>query len=166
MGIYPNRRRARRLNDPEYDVHKSTEEEDGVDPDDIELDYSGVVEKWNDEEEKRERREKMIKSVEDTDELDLDFEEAFSGNREDPDLELDYSGIFKDDEEREREEDAAALGEAVVAALDQCGVLAGEDDEGDSVRKDADAWDDLSTDVEELATMVQEFVEDRRNAAT
>jgi len=154
------------MNDPDreaiakwYEVEETT-----TDPDDLELDYSGVVESGEDE--AQERREKMIKSVEDTDELDLDFEEAFSGNREDPDLELDYSGIFKDDEEREREEDAAALGEAVVAAMVKCGVLAGEDDEGDSVRKDADAdaWDDLSTEVDELATMVQEFVEDRREA--
>jgi len=161
MDIYSKRRRSRRLNDPNKTVEK--DDEDGVDPDDVELDYSGVVEKANDDRE--EQREKMKKSVGDGGGLDLDWEEIGKGDREDPDLEpIDYSVCFKDGDELEREKDAAAIGEAVVSALDQCGVLAGEDDEGDSVRKDANAWDDLSTEVEELADEVQKFVEDRREA--
>jgi len=53
--LYSRRRRARRLNDPNKTVEKETEDE--VDPDDLDLDYGGVVERANDEEEKRDRGE-------------------------------------------------------------------------------------------------------------
>jgi len=138
MDIYTKRRRSRRLNDPSYDVHKSEDDEDRADPDPI--DYSGVVKKENDDRE--EQREKMKKSVEGTDELDIDFEEVFTGDREDPDLgPIDYSSCFKDDDELKREKDAGAIGEAVgeavADALEQRGVVGKANaDEGD---EDADA---------------------------
>lgn len=136
MDIYSKRRRARRLNDPNYDVHKSEDDEDGVDPDDLDLDYSGVVQKGNDDRE--EQREKMKKSVGGGGGSDIDWEEVFNGDREDPDLgPLDYSSCFKDDDEQEREKDAAAIGEAVADALEQRGVVEKVDaNEGD---EDADA---------------------------
>jgi hypothetical protein len=162
MNIYSKRRGARRLNDPDYDVHKS-EENDGVDEDDLDLDYGGVVEKANDEEEKRDRREEFAKSVGSGD--GISFEEVWKGDREeDPGIDYSYDGITKSAEETEREKDAAAIGEAVADELAARG-LAGDDEDGDGhVRKDADAWDTLSTEVEELADKVQKFVEDRREA--
>lgn len=53
MDIYSKRKRARRLNDPNKTVEKDADNE--VDPDGLELDYSGVVEKADDKEEKRKR---------------------------------------------------------------------------------------------------------------
>ncbi|PSQ51996.1 hypothetical protein BRD20_09305 [Halobacteriales archaeon SW_8_65_20] len=164
--LYSRRRRARRLNDPNKTVEKETEDE--VDPDDLDLDldYGGVVERANDEEEKRDRREEFAKSVGSSGD-GISFEEVWKGDREeDPGIDYSYDGITKSAEETEREKDAAAIGEAVADELAARG-LAGDDEDGDGhVRKDADAdaWDDLSTEVEELADKVQKFVEDRREA--
>ena len=162
--LYSRRRRARRLNDPNKTVEKETEDE--VDPDDLDLDldYGGVVERANDEEEKRDRREEFAKSVGSSGD-GISFEEVWKGDREeDPGIDYSYDGITKSAEETEREKDAAAIGEAVADELAARG-LAGDDEDGDGhVRKDADAWDTLSTEVEELADEVQKFVEDRREA--
>lgn len=169
MGIYPNRRRQARLNDPDREAKPKwyEVEETKTDEEDLELDYSGVVE--SDEEKVQERQKKMKKSVGGGGGLDLDFEEFYEGDgEEDPDIEFSYEGITRSAEEKKREKDAEAIGEAVASALEQRGVLAGEDDEDDRdiVKKDADPWDNLSKEAEELATMVQEFVKDRRDAAT
>lgn len=157
--LYSRRRRARRLNDPNKTVEKD-DEDDGPDLDDLDLDYGGVVEKANDEQEKRERREEFAKSVGSSGD-GISFEEVWKGDREeDPEIDYSYEGITKSAEETERERDAEAIGEAVADALERRGVTPAGDDE--DVQKDAP--DDLSTEVEEWADEVRKFVEDRREA--
>jgi hypothetical protein len=159
MDIYSKRRRARRLNDPNKTVEKETDDE--VDPDDLELDYGGVVEKANDEEEARERREEFAKSVGDSG-GGIDWEEVWKGDREeDPDIELDYSGVLKDDDEHEREKDAKAIGEAVAEELERRGVTpeadadaneeteADEDSGGGAVEKAGERTADLLADMQD-----------------
>ena len=171
MDIYTKRRRARRLNDPDREaiVKWSNDEDDGPDPEDLELDYSGVVD--GGEEEAQEQREKMKKSVEGTNELDLDFEGLPRESSDPPDLELDYSKCFEDDEEHEREKDAAAIAEAVGEELAARG-LAGDapdadGDEDDDVHKSTEDEDDADDgpDPEDLELDYSGVVEKATTAA-
>ena len=157
MDIYSKRRRARRLNDPNKTVEK--DDEDEVDPDDLDLDYGGVVEKADDEEEKRERREEFAKSVGGGG-LNLDFEEVWKGDREeDPEIDDSYEGITKSSEEAEREKDAAAIGKAVAEELDQRGVTPDADPDGD---EDADSGGAVEKAGERTADLLGDVQDDLR----
>jgi hypothetical protein len=159
MNIYSKRRRARRLNDPNKTVEKD-DPGDEVDPDDLELDYGGVVEKADDEAEKQERREELVKSLgSPDDETTPDFEEVFKNDDgDDPDLELDYSGITKSPAEKERERDAAAIGEAVADELERRGMDpdAETDTEGDEDGTDEEAVEKAGERTADLLDDVQD----------
>jgi hypothetical protein len=158
MSLERRRQRARRLNDD--DAPDPVEKGDGgdeVDPDDLSLDYGGVVEKANDEEEKRERREEFAKSVGSSGD-GIDFEEVWKGDREeDPEIDYSYEGITDDPAEVERKKDAAAIGEAVADELAARG-LAGDDgdaapnasaEDAGSVEKAGETTADLLDDVQD-----------------
>jgi hypothetical protein len=157
MNIYSKRQRARRLNDD--DAPDPVEKGDGgdeVDPDDLQLDYGGVVEKANDEEEKRERREEFAKSMGGSGGPDLDMAEVFKQDRDHPDLELDYSGIVKDHYEDAEDRRTREVAEAVVDELKQRGLGGGEDgdaapsaDDGEGVEKAGETTADLLDDVQD-----------------
>lgn len=164
MDVYSKRRRARRL--AEGEVEKSDDDE--TDPRDMDLDgldHAGVVEKVADDLDD-DRAEELVKSLRGATGGDDDVAKAiqrhhiFSGDDIDIDLEpLDYSDLNKSTAEREREQLARELADE----LERRGVTATGDDEDDGeVEKDSPG--NLSTEVEELADAVQEFVEDRRGA--
>lgn len=161
MNLSLKRDRARRIAKGE-DVWS---DDDGRDPDDLDYDYSGVVE--TDEEAERERREEFAKSLGSSGGPDLDFEEIWKDDREeDPEIEYDYSGITKSPREKERERKAEATAEAVVAELDRRGLTdaaGGGDDADDADDADANRTPDSSTAVEKTADLLVEFEEGVRD---
>jgi hypothetical protein len=166
MTLEQRRQRARRLNDDEAPdtVEKNTDDE--VDSDD--LDYSGVVSKADDSEEARERREEFTKSI-GSSAAGIDFEEVYKGDREeDPEIDYSYDGITQSSEEKEREKDAAAIGEAVADELAARGLADDGDgdadpsaDGGGSVEKAGETTADLLDDVRLLKRWVKESPESR-----
>jgi len=162
--LYSRRRRARKLANGE--LEKSEDEDDAVNPWDLDLDdldHAGVVQKVADDLDD-DRAEELVKSLRGDDDVAkaIQRHNIFAGDRDDLDLEpLDYSDLDKSTAEREREQLARDLADE----LERRGITAAGDDEDgdDGVQKDA--ADDLSTEVEEWADEVQKFVEDRRGAA-